>query len=480
MKDSIANNGKIVSPTNRFPVQNIVSGDKESISGETVTLNGKTAAGGIVTFDFDKNNILALGGSVSGSYWGKDENKMWDTTKVPGGKGSKVTALTKTPTAADITIVDLNNNLENLFESATTARYILRVGDTSGNSLYGWIEAIAATSGTYVIDIYNTVGLGAQSWVGDLTAFTHTSLAKAEIFKYSSTVVWGSASIFSKEVNYVYGQSESEFANKMSNGEYAIDYENGKGIGRRITTGATETVSYDYFTQSTTVGSITGSGLATEAKQDTQITAEQAILVDTGVIAADTTSLDAKAPALGTAVMAASIPVTIASDDTLTGASGVLLTTIAGDTTSIDGKTPALGQAAKAAAVPVTMASDQISTYSLHQSSALTEVAVVKTEAGTLFKGDVQIPDAQATNTYYLQFLNATSKPADGAVTHLRTPVEVKHASGGGSSIVSFDFTGDDEFSGLAASTGIVLVLSTTEFTKTETGDIGSFTIFYN
>lgn len=39
--------------------------------------------------------------------------------------------------------------------------------------------------------------------------------------------------------------------------------------------------------------------------------------------------------------------------------SGGNLDTIAGDTTSIDGKTPALGQAAKAASVPVTMASDQ-------------------------------------------------------------------------------------------------------------------------
>ncbi len=82
-------------------------------------------------------------------------------------------------------------------------------------------------------------------------------------------------------------------------------------------------------------------------------------------IDADTSSLDAKQPALGTAAMAASIPVTLATDDTLTAAANALLTTIdadtgviAGDTTSLDAKQPALGTAAMAASSPVTIASD--------------------------------------------------------------------------------------------------------------------------
>jgi len=49
---------------------------------------------------------------------------------------------------------------------------------------------------------------------------------------------------------------------------------------------------------------------------------------DTGIIAGDTTSLDAKQPALGTAAMIASSPVTIASDDTLTVAANALLATL--------------------------------------------------------------------------------------------------------------------------------------------------------
>lgn len=138
---------------------------------------------------------------------------------------------------------------------------------------------------------------------------------------------------------------------------------------------------------------------------------------DTSTIAGDTTSIDAKTPALGTAVMASSSPVTIATDDTVAtdltaiktaveilddwdetdraavntivgqagvaanaGAAdaltqrviaasddpGVVLlgtidadtSTIAGDTTSIDSKTPALGTGVMAGSSPVTIASD--------------------------------------------------------------------------------------------------------------------------
>jgi len=46
------------------------------------------------------------------------------------------------------------------------------------------------------------------------------------------------------------------------------------------------------------------------------------IALDTAVIAGDTTSLDAKTPALGTAAMAGSVPFTLATDDTQFGAVG--------------------------------------------------------------------------------------------------------------------------------------------------------------
>ena len=59
------------------------------------------------------------------------------------------------------------------------------------------------------------------------------------------------------------------------------------------------------------------------------------IETNSGTIAGDTTSLDAKAPALGTAAMVASSPVTLATDDTLTTAGNALLTTIDSDTNDI-------------------------------------------------------------------------------------------------------------------------------------------------
>ena len=59
------------------------------------------------------------------------------------------------------------------------------------------------------------------------------------------------------------------------------------------------------------------------------------IETDTGVIAGDTTSIDAKIAALGTAAMVASSPITIASDDTLTTAANTLLGTIDTDTSAM-------------------------------------------------------------------------------------------------------------------------------------------------
>lgn len=111
-------------------------------------------------------------------------------------------------------------------------------------------------------------------------------------------------------------------------------------------------------------------GAATEATLSS-------IDTDTSTIAGDTTSIDGKTPALGAALTAASVPVNIASDQTVpisasslplpTGAATEATlssidtdtSTIAGDTTSIDGKTPALGAALTASSVPVNIASDQ-------------------------------------------------------------------------------------------------------------------------
>ena len=68
----------------------------------------------------------------------------------------------------------------------------------------------------------------------------------------------------------------------------------------------------------------------TIATDDTLTAAANTLLgtidTDTGVIAGDTTSIDAKVPALGSAAMAASSPVTVATDDTVMAAINALIT----------------------------------------------------------------------------------------------------------------------------------------------------------
>jgi len=70
--------------------------------------------------------------------------------------------------------------------------------------------------------------------------------------------------------------------------------------------------------QADVVSSALPTGAATEAKQDSGISLLTTIDADTSTIAGDTTSIDNKTPALGQALMAASVPVVIASNQTVT------------------------------------------------------------------------------------------------------------------------------------------------------------------
>ncbi len=102
------------------------------------------------------------------------------------------------------------------------------------------------------------------------------------------------------------------------------------------------------------------------------------------------------------------------------------------------------------------------STYGwlLYRSTALEASAVVKNAAGMLKGFDVRVDSTLASGTYYVQILNHASLPADGAVTHLIAPVKVIHT-------VGFDDFIEDRFPDVSAGTGVVVCLSTTEFTKT-------------
>lgn len=118
--------------------------------------------------------------------------------------------------------------------------------------------------------------------------------------------------------------------------------------------------------------------------------------------------------------------------------------------------------------------------FSVSQSAGVLEASrVVKNAAGKLQKAIIQVDSTLASGTYYIQFLNAAALPADGAVTHLIDPLVVVHSSGTTDQL-AFDFVGaEDGTTGVYASTGIVVVLSTTRATKTIGGSYLTMTVMY-
>lgn len=117
--------------------------------------------------------------------------------------------------------------------------------------------------------------------------------------------------------------------------------------------------------------------------------------------------------------------------------------------------------------------------YSVDASTALEASSVSKASAGIVCKFYGRIDSTAATATYYVQLMNASSLPANGAVTFLVTPIKIQHNTGT-DSYFDIDLTGDDANSCVTASTGIVWDLSSTEFTKTiSASNVVSATVLY-
>lgn len=159
--------------------------------------------------------------------------------------------------------------------------------------------------------------------------------------------------------------------------------------------------------------SVTISGGATEAKQDVMITALDDINTELDGQSTSLSSLDTKLPAQGAAATAASTPVNIASDQTVPvsavslplpsgAATESTLSTVAGDTTSLDSKVPSQGAAATAASLPVNIASDQtvpVSAASLPLPSGAATEATLSTVAGDTTSLDTKVPSQGAAVT---------------------------------------------------------------------------------
>lgn len=99
--------------------------------------------------------------------------------------------------------------------------------------------------------------------------------------------------------------------------------------------------------------------------------------------------------------------------------------------------------------------------YELYKSSALEPSGVLKATAKNLYRIHGKLDAALGANIYYLQIIDASSVPADGAVTMI-DELTIEH---GGTSPTNFDL--DFRPASVRGSNGLVYCISTTEFTKT-------------
>ena len=115
-------------------------------------------------------------------------------------------------------------------------------------------------------------------------------------------------------------------------------------------------------------------------------------------------------------------------------------------------------------------------TYRVSQTSALSKYLQVINESAILCKVTGRIDSSAAADDYFIQLISAPSLPSDGPVTLLMAPIKLTHVNGVDS---TFDIDFGPDF--IKSKDGILVVVSTTEFTKTlVTSDILSCTVFHH
>ena len=104
-------------------------------------------------------------------------------------------------------------------------------------------------------------------------------------------------------------------------------------------------------------------------------------------------------------------------------------------------------------------------------STALETSHVLKATGGTFYEYAARVDSSAPTADYFVQVIDASSLPSNGAVTMLCGAVKCKHTSG----VDDYPFVdiGDE---GVVATNGIVIALSTTEFALTIAGAYLSIT----
>ena len=317
-----------VDPTQPFPIDSVEAQQLVSTS-ETLTYNGKAAAAAITVNATETKAIVSIEGDQVASYWGLEKNKVY-TAYFEGKKNDSwwLQSVTETAGSADFVVYDPNKDLESLFESLTTTvkRFVAKLTDTSGNVLYGWVFGVAEATDVYTFTVANDRVTETQDWVGTLASFTHTSLEKVEIFKYRSSLTFGTGTTLTEEVICPVEYSKNwqkplEYAESLTNGQYFVDYMRGRIIGKKADATASETITYNIWSAIASGGTVVASdvnvakvGGVAVAVDDSAMAATPPILPVGGEYrAAPTTYADGDAAVLQTDVNG-QLKVAISSD----------------------------------------------------------------------------------------------------------------------------------------------------------------------
>lgn len=278
----------------------------------------------------------------------------------------------------------------------------------------------------------------------------------------------------------------------MSNGQYCIDYRNGVLYGKKATTSTSDTVAYKVASTTTgggssIVGSIdiakvgtvavptSGADAVSNTRSDVPVSSRLSGFngttwdrLRTAVVTA-TSTLTGWLNTLPWAIYNATAPTKTDGQggplqtDSLGNLQSNLYTQIFGEDATLN----LLGTQNK----PVASAAYA---WSIDRSTALEASSISKAAAGLVRAVDGRVDSTAPTGTYYIQLLNSATLPVDGPVTTLIAPKKIQHAAG-----TDTNFSVDCTMNGVYSSAGIVVVLSSTEYTKTISGAYISSTVYY-
>lgn len=202
----------------------------------------KDAIGSTVVVELKKKPIGDFAGSAVGSFWGDKRNLQYE---------HQAQSVVKTDGAAVFTVSDTNIDLEKLFESVAKGRYIAKIFDKNGRSLYGWIGGVSVVGSVYTFTVFNSKALATQNWFqGAAATFDAADLKSVQIFRYATSLDFGAATVITEEVplrfpeGSEYGRGEYAILSTLSEGQYAVDYMNAKIYLRKATADDTVTVTY--------------------------------------------------------------------------------------------------------------------------------------------------------------------------------------------------------------------------------------------